>query len=190
MVVFKLSATQIKIRSLKAKGLCAVCAVCFLDEKSSHRCKACLESDKLRTRERDRSVFGKWSVTVVKRTSDVLVGKLNSSSVLTWTHGDAVKKFGQSVKFYTKEGFVADHKIPRACVMHLNGTVDYEFASYVTALDNIQIITKSANVAKEHQVEKEIKQTVNTLRRAGITGRALYFRILNEFEHRLDYTNF
>ncbi len=187
--MFKLSTGQVRRRKLISNGLCTVCAITRISEKSACRCDSCLKIDRDRTRERDRSVFGKWAAAIKMATGDVLSGRRSYSVHLTWNHKDAVAAMGESIKFYSQEGFVADHKIPRMCAMNINGTVDYEFGYYISTLDNIQIITKSANIAKERNVEREIKQLATTLRRSNVVGRALYMRLLSEFEHRLDYTN-
>jgi hypothetical protein len=59
-------------------------------------------------------------------------------------------------------------------------------AAYLSALDNLQLITCQANSLKTNTVEKEINAKVKILRRNGVFGRALYFRLLSEFEGRLD----
>lgn len=188
--MFKLPNQKLRRLKLLSVGLCTKCGVAPMSNKSSCRCDTCLKKDRDSTRERVKSVFGRWSSSISKRTTQVLSGKRNRSITLTWTHLDAVKAMGESIKFYIKEGFVVDHKIPIACAMHLNGTVDSEFGYYVTSLENLQIVTKSANMAKVHIIEKEIKKRAVELRRANVTGRALYLILFNEFEHRLDYTNF
>jgi hypothetical protein len=187
--MFKLSPTQVRTRKRAMDGLCTKCTTARISDKSTCRCDNCLKIDRERTRLRNSSLFGRWVLAIHHATTNVLRGRSSCSVHLTWSHKDAVAAMGEGIKFYAKEGFVADHKIPIACALNLNNTIDYEFGHYVTDLDNIQIITKSANSAKVHNVEREIKQTATILRRSNVVGRALYMRLLSEFGHRLSYTD-
>lgn len=188
--MFKLSRQQVRNHKLISAGLCVRCGAAKISDKSSSRCDCCLKIHRDESKKQTSTVFGRWASNISKRTSEVLSGSQSYACIFTWTHCDAVKAMGESIKFYCKEGFVVDHKIPIACAMNLNGTVDYDFGYYVTSLENLQIVTKSANIIKRHAVEKEIKKRAIELRRANVTGRTLYFILLNEFEHRLDYTKF
>lgn len=188
--MFNLSKDQLRRRKLVSVGLCYKCATAPIANKSLSRCDSCLKIKRDENKKQTSTLFGRWASNVSKRTSEVLTGERSKSTAFTWTHSNAVKAMGESIKFYIKEGFVVDHKIPIVCAMHLNGTVDSEFGHYVTSLENLQIVTKSANMTKRFAVEKEIKKRAIELRTANVTGRALYLILFNEFEHRLDYTNF
>ncbi len=185
--MFKLTKNQIRKRKKIASGLCVDCFN-KKSEKSSRRCDSCLKKNREAKAKTQSTPFGRWYNSVANATSMVLRGNNNTTKAFSWSHDDAVNFFGPGIKFYVDEGFFADHKIPLRCARKVCGGVDLEFAEHATSLQNIQLITKSANTLKGFNLDKEINRRSVVLRQRGLCGKKLFDLLMEEFDGLLDYT--
>ncbi len=184
--MLELSYYQRRSRQLNRKGKCHKCSK-PLAVNSKTRCAECLDKHAAHSRIANSTSYGKWAMSVRKATCSTVQGYIKRSKHLSWNAKDVEAKWGPDVIYYREERRVIDHKIPLSCAKTLDSKVDYEMADYLSSLDNLQLITFQANSLKTNTVEKEINAKAEILRRNGISGRALYFRLLSEFEGRLDF---
>jgi hypothetical protein len=183
--MLELSYHQRRSRQLNRKGKCHKCSK-PLAANSKTRCAECLSKHSAHSRISRSTNHGKWARMIGKATCSVVQGYFKQSKHLNWNYKDVEAKWGPDVIYYREERLVVDHKMPLSCAKTLDSQVDHEMAAYLSALDNLQLITCQANSLKTNTVEKEINAKVKILRRNGVFGRALYFRLLSEFEGRLD----
>jgi hypothetical protein len=186
--VFNLTKNQIRKREKIANGLCVDCFN-KKSEKSSRRCDSCLKKNRESKAKTQSTTFGRWYSNVASATNGVLRGNRTNTKILNWSHAEAVTVFGPGVKFYVEEGFFADHKIPLRCARQPCGSVDFEFAELATSTANIQLITKSANIIKGFNLDKEIISRAVILRQTGLYGYKLFDTLMQEFGNLLDYTD-
>lgn len=174
-------------RKFIAMGMCAECTCREIHyEKSKQRCVVCLDRDKTRRKLNTDNEFGVWRNRLGAATNNVLKGKNQTKAkILSWTHEDAVAKFGERIKTYGDDGLAIDHKIPIECARTFENKVDLEFASLVTSLNNMQLTDRAENSKKYGYVEKDIRKRTEELRKQGMSGKLLFDTLNAEFKDKL-----
>lgn len=162
-----------------------ICSRCFKpkDDSSKSCCDSCLQGKKLANAFQRSSECGRW-IGIIRNASRTLAlghchnGKnLSSSRHLIWDHEDFAKAFPG----FPESGKDIDHIIPLVCADAGDGKLDKDFLDLASGLENLQLLTRSENVTKAANLDRQIIARAKDLRQQGKSGADLFHQLWAEF---------
>lgn len=172
-------------RNKRKRSNPSACSRCSKTKEDLERsmCNKCLEIKKAYNLSSRATVFGMWISRVRYSSRTVALGhcynkkRTFTSKHLRWDHEDFCKAFPG----FKESGKDLDHIIPLACAESSNGQLDKNFGDLATSLENLQLLTRSENVTKAANLDRQIISRAKELRQQGRSGADLFHQLWAEF---------
>ena len=174
------------IRQRNERETSTKCSRCYLVEKESGKslCRNCLNAVNKKAKELLKTHFGYWKHVIRNASRKTAIGsdgksKHLKSKLIGWDHKDFAKAFPN----FQQSGKDLDHIIPLACAESSPDQLDKDFGDLASSLQNLQLLTRSENVTKAANLDRQIKARALALRQQGKHGAELFHQLWAEFAY-------
>ena len=155
------------------------CTHCWIRNKSNGKslCEICLIKNSDSKKAKYKTEIGLFLSLTRTRTRDVANGSYKNSKRVNWDHEDFAKAFPS----FPESGKDIDHIIPLVCADAGDGKLDKDFLDLASGLENLQLLTRSENVTKAANLDRQIIARAKDLRQQGKSGADLFHQLWAEF---------